>query len=166
MRNHKIIVATIALAAATALAPVSAQAAETPVVAVESGDASAATTAAILALQVAFPEGTVWNDANQYYENSQAWTVYGTGCSAFGMQVSDAIYGASTPVTRLYTMTPDDLRAGDYVRIDGVHTVIVLQADATAITVCEGNWNNAVHWGRVIPKATLQGHISYVARRG
>lgn len=37
----------------------------------------------------------------------------------------------------------------------GEHSVIVLKVEGNNITVAEGNYNNSVHWGRVITRAEL-----------
>lgn len=119
----------------------------------------------ILALKTAFPEGTYWTGTSHVYHNDGIWPFYGMGCSAFTMQMSDAIYGTQTPVRFYYNLTANDLQPGDVVRTNyGTHSVMVISTDATSVTVCEANYNKSVHWGRVIPKSAFQ--ITYVARRG
>lgn len=141
------------LLAATLAAPLSVHA-ETP-----------DTTAQILALQAVYPNGTPWtNEANVYY--SAAWPFYGQGCTAFAMQISDAVYGVNTKVNLLRGMTPESIQVGDVVRIGGFHTFVVVSADADTLTVCEGNYNASVRWGRQVSRASLAGQITYIARRG
>lgn len=184
--------AAMMIAAATMviglMAPVSVQAAETPaaqaaqtvaaqaaqtVVAgtavvgegggIETGAANVSTQ--IMALQAVYPEGMLCTNESAYYFNPAAWSFYGMGCSAFAMQISDAVYGKTAPVSMLRGQTPDNIQAGDVVRIGGIHTVVVISVSADSITVCEGNFNSSVHWGRVITKASLEGQITYIARR-
>lgn len=123
-------------------------------------------TSSILALQTILPEGTPWTNEANAYANVPVWGLRGRGCAAFAMQVSDAVYGMNTGVTRLLNQAPDAIQSGDVVRIGGTHSVVVLSAGKDSITVCEGNYNSMVHWGRVISKQSLNGQISYIARRG
>lgn len=131
---------------------------------IETGAAGVATQ--ILALQAVYPEGTPWTNETNIYLNTQAWSFYGKGCSAFAMQISDAVYGKGTPVSMLYGQTTSNIQVGDIVRISGIHSVVVTGVTADAITVCEGNYNSSVHWGRVITKASIEGQVTYIARRG
>lgn len=118
----------------------------------------------ILALQGIFPEGTSWTNTNRIYSNP-VWPFYGTGCVAFSMNISDAVYGTSAKVTRYYNLTANDLQPGDMVKTrNNTHSVIVISVTDTAVMVCEGNYNGTVHWGRVISKASLD--VNYVIRRG
>lgn len=123
------------------------------------------TASRILALQNVYPEGMPWTDAANTYV-SAAWPFYGHGCSALAMQISDTIYGKNTKVSLLYGLTPDDIRVGDFVRINNSHSVIVTGVSADAITICEGNFNASVHWGRQISKSELAAQLSFIARRG
>lgn len=95
------------------------------------------------------------------------------GCSSFSMRLSDCIFGANTPVTRYETPSAYAIQVGDVVRIAGQHNVFVVNADQDTITVCEGNYEGTtpginagiVHYGRVFSRASLEGNISYIARR-
>lgn len=126
--------------------------------------------AAILALKSTYPEGMSWTNENQRYENLTWWLI-GRGCVAFAMRVSDAVYGANTKVNYLYEETPDTLKVGDAVKYvppgkTYTHWFVVTDVNSTSITICEGNYNGAVHWGRVVTKDSLKGTIVRVARRG
>lgn len=155
--------------AAAMLSPVTAYAAEPAqaqiVPAVVEGAAVTDVSAQILALQVAIPEGTPWTNEANVYTNTPTWPFRGRGCVAFAMQVSDLVYGADAPMTILYGQTPADLQAGDAVYVGGTHMVVVISVDADTITVCEGNYNSSVHWGRIITKASLEGQINFLCRR-
>lgn len=123
----------------------------------------------ILALKSVFPEGTPWTNETKLY-TSTTWHLTGRGCFAFAMQVSDAAYGPTTKVSYLRNVAANDLAPGDVVKIitmqNTTHAVVVIGVSDTSITVCEGNYNKSVHWGRVIPKSELEGRIVYVVRRG
>lgn len=123
----------------------------------------------ILSLKEFFPEGTLCTNAGYKYNNYPVWPSTGAGCAAFGMQVSDLIYGHSAKVTYDRTISAYDLKPGDYVRTnEGTyqHSIVVISTTDTTITVCEGNYGGRIHWGRVIPKLSLADKILYVARRG
>ena len=47
------------------------------------------------------------------------------------------------------------MRPGDSLRLNGVHTVIVLEKNANSIKVVEGNYDGIVHWGREISLNSL-----------
>lgn len=139
---------------------------------VEKGSAASSavsTSAAILALQSVYPEGLSWTNENNRYYN-KGWNLIGYGCVSFAMKVSDAVYGANTKANYLHNQTPDTLQVGDcvkYVSAQGpTHWVVVTGISDSAITVCEGNYNHVVHWGRSISKSFLQGRIVWVVRRG
>lgn len=120
--------------------------------------------AKILSIQNTLPEGTPMTNENNKWANS-VWPFIGTGCMAFAMYVSDQVYGASSPVTIIKNPSPESIKAGDAVRVDGIHTVVAIAVDEKIIIVCEGNYNGTVHWGRVMSKESLRGHVSYIARR-
>lgn len=141
------------LLAATLAAPLSVHA-ETPDVATQ-----------VMALQAVFPNGMPWTNETQVY-TSAAWPFYGVGCTAFTMQVSDAVYGKNAKVNLLYGVTPADVQVGDVVRLNGNHSAMVISVSADAITVCEGNYNASVRWGRQISTTALATQLTYIARRG
>lgn len=125
----------------------------------------AAIAAQILALQAVFPEETPWTDATAVYSNYPIWPYRGRGCAAFAMLISDVVYGTGTPVVTINEAAPADIQVGDVVRIGGYHSVVVIAIDGDSITICEGNYNGGVHWGRVLSAQELTGQISYLCRR-
>lgn len=120
--------------------------------------------AMILSMKEILPEGTPFTDKDNKWANP-VWPYRGSGCVAFAMFISDNVYGASTPVHHLIDVSPDNIMVGDIIRIEDKHTVLVYAVDDTSVTVCEGNYRKTVHWGRVITKASLEGKITYIARR-
>ena len=115
---------------------------------------------AIIALKAQYPDGTPWGDDKLY----QIWAPISTGelypincygCAAFTQMCQDAAFGDAgtgkfAKVTHYDSF--DDIRVGDIVRYDG-HEVIVLKKKPNSIIVAEGNFNNAVYWGREIFKS-------------
>ncbi|MBR4731802.1 MAG: hypothetical protein IK081_03440 [Lachnospiraceae bacterium] len=104
--------------------------------------------------QTEYYEGRTWTDANSY-----AWEggIYsnGMGCAAFAFILSDAAFG-TMQARVLADVSFDAIRPGDILRISNdTHYVIVLQKLDDQVVVAEANYNNAVHWGRVITKAEL-----------
>lgn len=116
--------------------------------------------AVILSFKSIYPEGMYFTD----YTNSYLWShesgIYregkytamrGTGCVAFAMEISDAIFGMN-PVTIYYDV--NQIRVGDIVRLDttrakDAHSVIILDIDDNGtFTFAESNYNSSVHWGR------------------
>lgn len=129
----------------------------------------AAVTASLWALRASFPDGTPCTNAGYKYDNCPIWPWTGGGCVAFAQQISDLVYGNTAKVVTSYALTENDLRPGDvlkYYRPNGVaHCVVVISVSDSSITVCEGNRNAAISWGRAIQKSTLTGRVIYVARR-
>lgn len=115
-------------------------------------------------LQAYYPEGTSWTNATTYW-NYDVWNCYAGGCAAFAMLASDTAYGTKAPVVQLTGVTAADIQPGDVVRVNNTHSVFVTAVTADTITVCEGNYNKSVHWGRVITKASLAGKTTYIMRR-
>ena len=60
----------------------------------------------------------------------------------------------------------NSLRIGDIVRTDhDTHEVIIIDKTDEGIVVAEGNFNNAVHWGRAITYEELsQSAVYYYSR--
>lgn len=133
----------------------------------EQDDASV--TAAIWNLRVTFPDGTPCTNDGYKYNNCPTWPWTGGGCVAFAQQISDLVYGNTAKVVTSYAMTENDLRSGDvlkYYRPNGIaHCVVVISVSDNNITVCEGNRNGTISWGRTIRKLELTNRVIYVARR-
>ena len=123
---------------------------------------------AMIALKETYPEGMSWTDENQSYE----WhalpgysKVTGTGCAAFAFRLSDAAFGPTAEARKVEDVS--GVRVGDIVRVNNdTHYVIVLSiAENGDITVAEGNYNDSVHWGRVIKKEELERTFTYLYTR-
>lgn len=165
-------------ATAKAAAVTTAQAAAATPMVMPAAIAESAVVAEAIAPQIAtiqsvFVEGMAW-PVNAYpYINYPIWPVVGMGCSSFSMRLSDYIFGANTPVTRYELPSAYAIQVGDVVRIAGQHNVFVVNADEETVTICEGNYEGTtpginagiVHYGRVFSRASLEGNISYIARR-
>ena len=109
---------------------------------------------AIMALQEKYPEGTPWTNSNSYTWGSNVAMglgysgFVGSGCQGFAMMASDAAFG-DIPV---YNFTDkESIKVGDIIRINNdTHSVIVLEINGSELTIAEGNFNNSIHWGRII----------------
>ena len=106
----------------------------------------------LLSFKSKYPEGMNFTNAI-YYKWKGGIYRGGYGCAAFCFELSDAAFGGNTSVMH-YNW--DDIRVGDILRVDyNTHSVIVLKSDSSGVTVAEANYNNSVHWGRIIPKSEL-----------
>lgn len=114
----------------------------------------------IMALKADYPEGMKWNNDDLYI--SQALRINGYGCAGFALICSDAAFG-DLPATRHENF--DAIRVGDMVRIGDYHSVVVLEKKSDSIIVAEGNYNNAIHWGREITRDSLEEQGFYVDTR-
>lgn len=168
------IVATMVIYLACSIGVIAAPTAEAQMVATEQAVATQIYSGAgdildipaqMSALQTYYPEGSPWSNTAVYC-NYDAWWVYAGGCHAFAMLASDATFGTSASVTTLMNQTPADILPGDVVRIGDTHSVFVISVDTESITICEGNYNQSIHWGRVLTKQSLEGQISFICRRG
>lgn len=120
----------------------------------------------LLALQSVFPEGMKWGNDKTYTNPIAAPGVRFAGCASFAMEVSDMVYGALTPMQELHPATCAELQPGDIVRVFGnTHSVVVISVDDKCVTVCEGNYNGAVHWNGKYARSVLDGDMAYVWRR-
>lgn len=115
------------------------------------------------------PDGTVWSDTVRYdYRAPQFSPTH--GCLAFGLAVSDFVFGEETPVTQ-YRQLPD-LAVGDvvYIRFENVERVLVLTGvdrEEGTYTACELEKNGKVDWGQWGPLSGLvdAGDFTTVFRR-
>lgn len=114
-------------------------------------------------LKAEYPEGRSWNDfENDYY--SEVLDFIGSGCWAFGLICSDAVFG-DLPVTEEHSDF-DRVRVGDMLRVDHyTHTVVVLEKRANSVIVTEGNYNGKIHWGREISRQSLENGEFYATTR-
>ncbi len=103
-----------------------------------------------------YPEGMSWTNANTYLSTTyyNGVSFYGGGCAGFGLICSDAIWG-SYPAHSRYSDF-ESIRVGDMLRVDNdTHTVMVMEVKSDSIVVCEGNYNDSIHWGREVTRASL-----------
>lgn len=100
-------------------------------------------------LRASYPEGTFWSIDSSYH--SEALQLTYAGCAGFALMCSDMAFG-DLPISEVHS-DYDRIRVGDMVRdINGYHTVIVLEKRADSIVVVEGNYNDSVHWERVMTR--------------
>ena len=88
----------------------------------------------------------------------------GYACAAFACIVSDAVFG-TLPARRIYDT--NSARVGDMINVHSptAHSMIVLADNGDSLTVCEGNFNGTIHWGRTISKQELQAGLSEIITR-
>lgn len=106
----------------------------------------------ILALKKKYPEGKKWTNDKQYFW--KAINTYCYGCIAFVGTVSDKVFGKNLKVKKHRSFKK--VKPGDHIRIDDYHSVIVIKKAGNTLTVAEGNYNGAIHWGRKIKKSSLK----------
>ena len=127
---------------------------------------------AMIALQSKFPEGMHWTDASSGTytwkggrgENGEIATM-GTGCVNFAFQLSDAAFG-TLPARMLKENEFEfaDIHVGDILRISLGHSVIVLQINDDSMVIAEGNYNQSIHWGRVVTKGEVEQSVHVLTR--
>jgi len=115
----------------------------------------------LIALKKSYPEGKRWTNSNGYSRPG----ITGYGCAAFAFIAQDTVFGKSAPRNTYDTYTWDELRVGDHIRMysnnGSEHSVIILSVEDDHITVCEGNYNSSIHWGRVIEEDELESEFIY-----
>ena len=112
----------------------------------------------LMQIKAELPEGTPWGNDSHYISGMR----YGYGCAAFIFLVQDRLFGAPAKPRTVYNLNMSELRVGDHLRIlDNTHSVIVLSNNGDSVTVCEGNYNHTIHWGRVITEAELRQGFVY-----
>ncbi len=115
----------------------------------------------LISLKKKYPEGKKWTNDNTY----QRGYVIGGGCAGFAFIALDTVFGKNAPSSTYYDFEWEDLRVGDHIRMEnsygGEHSVIVLTIEDDYITICEGNYNSSIHWGRKITRDTLESKFIY-----
>ncbi|GEM_PF-3170818 len=128
----------------------------------------------IYEVQNEYPEGRPWTDADLIfatyinYNGASRLGMTGGGCYGFMLAVEKHVF--DTDAFELEHREWDGnlaaLKAGDHIRFtkNALHSVVVLTVneEKQQITVCEGNYNSMIHWGRVISKKYLDEHAGYV----
>ncbi len=110
---------------------------------------------AILAMKARYPEGTRWTNANSYAWRGGIFNV-GYGCMGFAFLLSDAAFGEAR-AAKVAPVRLEDVRVGDILRINNdTHSVVVLEVREDSVVVAEGNYNSSVHWGRELPRETVE----------
>lgn len=118
----------------------------------------------MLALQDEYYEGRPWTNNNVYAITLGSMTYNGGGCVAFCYILSDATF-SGLPMRELHSFTYDEIRVGDFLRINGnTHSVIVLEKYADHVVIAEGNYNSSIHWGRTLTKEQVEA-ADYVTTR-
>lgn len=58
------------------------------------------------------------------------------------------------------------LKEGDIVRINNdTHSVVIWKISGNKVTLCEGNYNSSIHWGRTMSKKQLESCMDYIMTR-
>ena len=121
----------------------------------------------LISFQAKYPEGTYYTDDTNYWKwgkniyNVGGYSgMYGTGCVAFAMELSDAVFGENK-VTEYYDMAY--IRVGDIIRINNDrHSVIVLQIKSDgSYVLAESNYNSSVHWFRTFSSSEMAKRFCY-----
>lgn len=119
----------------------------------------------IYSLKDEYPEGMKW--AMEKSHLSLPLYAEGHGCSAFGLELSDKIFGNIQEQKVHYEY--EKIRIGDLVEYDNKdgtwHMVIPIKKDTNGITVVEGNNNGRIRWERYIRKDFLESHSLRVHTR-
>ena len=120
---------------------------------------------AIIAMRARYPEGTPWTNENSYAWHGGVFNV-GYGCAGFAFLLSDAAFWQA-PARMVRSFTLEDVRVGDILRVNGnTHSVVILEVREDSVIVAEGNYNSAVHWGRELPRATVENADYLLTRYG
>lgn len=110
----------------------------------------------IMAMQDEYPDGTAWNEDNEY--NSEYLHYSGTACMAFALMLSDEAFGY---LPKYVHSDFSKIKVGDIVIAnpkDGYsgHAGIVIEIDdAGGIYTAEGNVNGVVAWREYYPAEYL-----------
>ena len=122
----------------------------------------------MIAKQSEYPEGMHWNNDNCYDWKGDGGYYRGCGCAGFAFMLSDVCFG-TIKATKVEPC-PSSFKVGDVVRInDNTHSVIILKIESSTsesiITIAEGNFGSAIHWGRKITLQDMSDLCNYVLRR-
>lgn len=115
----------------------------------------------IIKLKSRYPEGKKWTNDNSHRSGYRM----GYGCAGFAFLVQDEVFGEQAKKYQYDSFDWDSLRVGDHLRVynsmGGEHSVIVLTIEDDYITLCEGNYNSSIHWGRKMTMEELEGDFIY-----
>ena len=124
-------------------------------------------------MQSVYPEGKYWTDASSgTYTwkggrgNNREIANMGTGCVYFCFHLSDtALDTLPARLLRPGTFKISDVKTGDILRVEfNRHSVIVLKVYDETVVIAEGNYNKAIHWGRVLTKAEVENADHLITR--
>ena len=112
----------------------------------------------IYSLKSKYPEGMPSDDELGFEVGDDAWV---SACAAFGLMVDKDIFGDYDSYSNGYYSPEYDtiefgkqlfntIRPGDNLRLNGYHTVVVIERNANSLKIVEGNYDGKVHWGRNI----------------
>ncbi len=118
---------------------------------------------ALMAMQDEYPKGTPWTNENFYAWNGGGMYYGGYGCVSFAYLLSDAAFGY-LPCEEPLDFDPAALRVGDMIRYSG-HTVVILEVCSDSVIVAEGNYDDAVNWGRKITFDSIASSVEYYSSR-
>ena len=124
----------------------------------------------LLALKSQYPEGMPWSDQSYTVTLIKSLNLTGLQCAGFAFRMSNLVYGEDAPATWYQSsLSFDNIQPGDAINIGnsagGRHWVMVISKDANGVTVCEGNYNASVHWGRYITKSYINSGLYGIIRR-
>lgn len=118
--------------------------------------------ATIMMMQPEYPEGMTWTNDNAYNWKGGIYSG-GMGCAAFAFAMSDAAFG-DLPARRHTDYS--NIRVGDILRVNNdTHSVIVLEVSDIEVVIAEGNFNDSIHWGRILNRTELQEEGNYILTR-
>lgn len=120
----------------------------------------------LISFKSVYPEGLSWTNENRSYKSYTVCPEYeyfeGKGCSAFALELSDAAFGG-LPRREHYDVSA--IRVGDIIRLDGNHSVIVLEVRDSGVVIAEGNYNSSVHWERELTYDEIRSSLTYIWTR-
>lgn len=119
----------------------------------------------LLSMKTVYPEGTPFDNDVKYVTRDLIPNVEftGRGCAGFAAKLSDGAFG---DLPGRYHFDFTKIKIGDIVRTqNNSHSVIVLKVEGSVITVAEGNYNGAVHWGRTLDLSDASVGWTYVLTR-
>ena len=121
----------------------------------------------MISKQNEYPEGMRWTNENFYAWKGGIFSG-GYGCAGFAFILSDVCFGDIK--AQQIQPCPNTYKVGDVVRInDDTHFVIILKIESSTsesiITIAEGNFNSAIHWGRKFTLQDMSDLCNYVLRR-
>lgn len=138
---------------------------------------------AMIALQDEYPEGMKWTNFAPYGSQTESTNPehkhgyrfqggaikgaqLGVGCAAFCFLVSDLVYGnIPARVVDEGDFEFEDIRVGDFLRVNSSHFVTVLRITPSGVIVAEGNYSGTVHWGRAISRDELMFSANFLVSR-